>query len=138
MKTHGRTGKDVYRCRFCDMPFSVPSTLEKHMRKCVVNQGKAAAAANAVAAAQAAQAAAQHIQAAAQQAQAVQAQAVQAQAAQQSQQQQQQLSPMGVVGYPPQFVSGHNLSLPGSVSGDNDSNADPHRREAVQVHCLRL
>jgi len=97
------------------------------MRKCVVNQGKAAAAANAVAAAQAAQAAAQHIQAAAQQAQAVQAQAVQAQAAQQSaaaaQQQQQQLSPMGVVGYPPQFVGGHNLSLPGSVSGDNDSNA---------------
>uniref|UniRef100_A0A1B0AE76 C2H2-type domain-containing protein n=1 Tax=Glossina pallidipes TaxID=7398 RepID=A0A1B0AE76_GLOPL len=61
MKTHGRTGKDVYRCRFCDMPFSVPSTLEKHMRKCVVNQGKAAAAAanaaNAVAAAQAAAAA---------------------------------------------------------------------------------
>ncbi|GIY91280.1 hypothetical protein CDAR_371461 [Caerostris darwini] len=38
MKTHGRLGKDVYRCRFCDMPFSVPSTLEKHMRKCVVNQ----------------------------------------------------------------------------------------------------
>lgn len=44
MKTHGRMGKDVYRCRFCDMPFSVPSTLEKHMRKCVVNQGKQAAA----------------------------------------------------------------------------------------------
>jgi hypothetical protein len=40
MKTHGRIGKDVYRCRFCEMPFSVPSTLEKHMRKCVVNQGK--------------------------------------------------------------------------------------------------
>lgn len=40
MKTHGRMGKDVYRCRFCDMPFSVPSTLEKHMRKCVVSQGK--------------------------------------------------------------------------------------------------
>lgn len=39
MKTHGRLGKDVYRCRFCDMPFSVPSTLEKHMRKCV--QGNA-------------------------------------------------------------------------------------------------
>ena len=38
MKTHGRLGKDVYRCRFCEMPFSVPSTLEKHMRKCVVNQ----------------------------------------------------------------------------------------------------
>jgi hypothetical protein len=44
MKTHGRLGKDVYRCRFCEMPFSVPSTLEKHMRKCVVNQGKNAAA----------------------------------------------------------------------------------------------
>ena len=36
MKTHGRHGKDVYKCKFCDMPFSVPSTLEKHMRKCVV------------------------------------------------------------------------------------------------------
>jgi hypothetical protein len=45
MKTHGRLGKDVYRCRFCDMPFSVPSTLEKHMRKCVVNQNSLAAAA---------------------------------------------------------------------------------------------
>ena len=45
MKTHGRLGKDVYRCRFCDMPFSVPSTLEKHMRKCVVNQNNLAAAA---------------------------------------------------------------------------------------------
>lgn len=31
---HRFTGKDVYRCRFCAMPFSVPSTLEKHMRKC--------------------------------------------------------------------------------------------------------
>ena len=38
MKTHGRMGKDVYRCKFCNMPFSVPSTLEKHMRKCVENQ----------------------------------------------------------------------------------------------------
>ncbi|XP_013771661.1 B-cell lymphoma/leukemia 11B-like [Limulus polyphemus] len=38
MKTHGRIGKAVWRCRFCEMPFSVPSTLEKHMRKCVVNQ----------------------------------------------------------------------------------------------------
>ncbi|CAB4061608.1 BCL11A [Lepeophtheirus salmonis] len=37
MKTHGRLGKDIYKCRFCDMPFSVASTLEKHMRKCVVN-----------------------------------------------------------------------------------------------------
>uniref|UniRef100_A0A182INT8 C2H2-type domain-containing protein n=1 Tax=Anopheles atroparvus TaxID=41427 RepID=A0A182INT8_ANOAO len=24
MKTHGRLGKDVYRCRFCEMPFSPP------------------------------------------------------------------------------------------------------------------
>ncbi|KAK2182068.1 hypothetical protein NP493_368g01013 [Ridgeia piscesae] len=37
MKTHGRLGKDIYRCKFCCMPFSVPSTLEKHMRKCVEN-----------------------------------------------------------------------------------------------------
>ncbi|KAK2707769.1 E3 ubiquitin-protein ligase ZFP91-like isoform X2 [Artemia franciscana] len=42
MKTHGRSGKDVLKCRFCDMPFSVPSTLEKHMRKCVVQQKRAA------------------------------------------------------------------------------------------------
>jgi len=34
MKTHGRMGKDIMKCRFCDMPFSIPSTLEKHMRKC--------------------------------------------------------------------------------------------------------
>lgn len=103
MKTHGRTGKDVYRCRFCDMPFSVPSTLEKHMRKCVVNQGKAAAAANAANAA--AQAVAQQLQA-------------------------QQLSPPSShSSFPPhQFpvqMSGscNNLSLPSSISGDNDSNA---------------
>ena len=50
MKTHGRSpggnggsagggGMSVnaaFRCRFCDMPFSVASTLEKHMRKCLV------------------------------------------------------------------------------------------------------
>ncbi|XP_017468634.1 PREDICTED: B-cell lymphoma/leukemia 11A [Rhagoletis zephyria] len=109
MKTHGRTGKDVYRCRFCDMPFSVPSTLEKHMRKCVVNQGKAAAAAanaaNAVAAAQAA-AAAQHLQS----------------------QLPTQLSPASSISsFPPQFVgmagsnTGNNISLPGSIGGDNES-----------------
>lgn len=88
MKTHGRSGKDVYRCRFCDMPFSVPSTLEKHMRKCVVNQGKAAAAA---------QAAAQQLQT-------------------------QINSPPG---FHNQFSSMNNcnISLPSSVSGDNDSNA---------------
>lgn len=149
MKTHGRTGKDVYRCRFCDMPFSVPSTLEKHMRKCVVNQGKAAAAAanaaNAVAAAQAA-AAAQQLQAAAQhqhQQQHAQAQAQAQQQAQAQAQQQQQLPvqsqlsppcPMGVsvVGFPPQF--GHNLSLPGSVSGDNDSNAS----SSLPAHSISL
>nr|XP_014091896.1 uncharacterized protein LOC106618618 isoform X1 [Bactrocera oleae] len=110
MKTHGRTGKDVYRCRFCDMPFSVPSTLEKHMRKCVVNQGKAAAAAanaaNAVAAAQAA-AAAQHLQS----------------------QLPAQLSPANSLSsFPSQYVgitgsnTGNNISLPGSISGDNDTN----------------
>ncbi|XP_067638138.1 B-cell lymphoma/leukemia 11A isoform X2 [Eurosta solidaginis] len=111
MKTHGRTGKDVYRCRFCDMPFSVPSTLEKHMRKCVVNQGKAAAAAanaaNAVAAVQAA-AAAQHLQS----------------------QLPTQLSPANSISsFPRQFVGiagnnagGNNMSLPVSLSGDNETN----------------
>jgi hypothetical protein len=34
MKTHGRTGKEVLQCSHCSMPFSLPSTLEKHMRKC--------------------------------------------------------------------------------------------------------
>lgn len=104
MKTHGRTGKDVYRCRFCDMPFSVPSTLEKHMRKCVVNQGKAAAAnaANAVVAAQAAAA-----------------------AQLQNQMPSQQLSsPPTNSSFPPQFanIAGSTISLPSSI-GDNDSNA---------------
>ncbi|CAM1309855.1 Uncharacterised protein g5263 [Pycnogonum litorale] len=37
MKTHVRVGKDVLKCRFCDMPFSVPSTLEKHIRRCATN-----------------------------------------------------------------------------------------------------
>ncbi|XP_058983180.1 B-cell lymphoma/leukemia 11B-like [Musca domestica] len=103
MKTHGRMGKDVYRCRFCDMPFSVPSTLEKHMRKCVVNQGKVAAAnaANAVAAAQAAAA--------------VQLQNHLPNA--------QQLSPPTHASFPPQFGLGPgSMSLPSSI-GDNDSNA---------------
>merc|ERR1712012_1206900 len=31
MKTHGRTGKDIMKCRFCDMPFSIPSTLENQI-----------------------------------------------------------------------------------------------------------
>lgn len=104
MKTHGRMGKDVYRCRFCDMPFSVPSTLEKHMRKCVVNQGKVAAAnaANAVAAAQAAAA--------------VQLQNHLPNA--------QQLSPPTNASFPPQFagLGSSSISLPSSI-GDNDSNA---------------
>ena len=29
-----------FQCRFCEMPFSVASTLEKHMRKCVVGGKK--------------------------------------------------------------------------------------------------
>ena len=39
MKTHGRTGKDSLKCTYCDMPFSVASTLEKHLRKCIVRSG---------------------------------------------------------------------------------------------------
>ncbi|CAF4264028.1 unnamed protein product, partial [Rotaria magnacalcarata] len=34
MKTHGRAGNEAFRCRYCSMPFSVASTLEKHMRRC--------------------------------------------------------------------------------------------------------
>jgi hypothetical protein len=34
MKTHGGVGKEVLKCSLCRMPFSLPSTLEKHMRKC--------------------------------------------------------------------------------------------------------
>lgn len=34
MKTHGKTGKDIFKCRYCDMPFIVATTLEKHVRKC--------------------------------------------------------------------------------------------------------
>ena len=29
-----------FQCRFCEMPFSVASTLEKHMRKCVAGGKK--------------------------------------------------------------------------------------------------
>lgn len=39
MKTHNRSGKDVYACRYCATPFSVLGTLEKHMRRC--NKGRA-------------------------------------------------------------------------------------------------
>jgi len=34
MKTHGRSGRDVYQCKYCDMPFSLLTTLEKHLRRC--------------------------------------------------------------------------------------------------------
>ena len=34
MKTHGRDGNEAFHCRYCSMPFSVASTLEKHMRRC--------------------------------------------------------------------------------------------------------
>ncbi|KAF6774443.1 hypothetical protein AHF37_06754 [Paragonimus kellicotti] len=35
MKTHGKDGKPRHLCKYCHTPFIVPSTLEKHMRKCV-------------------------------------------------------------------------------------------------------
>ncbi|CAH8823572.1 unnamed protein product [Trichobilharzia szidati] len=35
MKTHGKDGKPRYLCKYCHTPFIVPSTLEKHMRKCM-------------------------------------------------------------------------------------------------------
>ena len=34
MKIHVKTGRGVLRCNICDMPFSVQSTLDKHIRKC--------------------------------------------------------------------------------------------------------
>ena len=37
MKTHGRGGNEAFHCRYCAMPFSVASTLEKHMRRCERN-----------------------------------------------------------------------------------------------------
>ncbi|CAJ0929831.1 unnamed protein product, partial [Mesorhabditis belari] len=37
MRTHGQQGKETFHCYICQMPFTVHSTLEKHMRKCVVN-----------------------------------------------------------------------------------------------------
>ncbi|KAI6199955.1 hypothetical protein M3Y96_00682000 [Aphelenchoides besseyi] len=39
MRTHGQQGREVFNCTICKMPFSVHSTLEKHMRKCVVANG---------------------------------------------------------------------------------------------------
>ena len=37
MKIHMQMGKYIYKCQFCSMPFSIPSTLGKDMRKCMVN-----------------------------------------------------------------------------------------------------
>lgn len=34
MKTHGKDGRTSHLCKYCLTPFIVPSTLEKHMRKC--------------------------------------------------------------------------------------------------------
>jgi len=34
MRTHARVGRDALTCVWCSTPFSVPSTLEKHMRRC--------------------------------------------------------------------------------------------------------
>ena len=34
MRTHARVGRDALTCVWCMTPFSVPSTLEKHMRRC--------------------------------------------------------------------------------------------------------
>lgn len=33
MRTHGVNGREVYHCEICNMPFSVYSTLEKHVKK---------------------------------------------------------------------------------------------------------
>nr|VZI05668.1 unnamed protein product [Spirometra erinaceieuropaei] len=35
MKTHGKDGRPSHLCKYCFTPFIVPSTLEKHMRKCM-------------------------------------------------------------------------------------------------------
>uniref|UniRef100_F1KV54 B-cell lymphoma/leukemia 11B n=1 Tax=Ascaris suum TaxID=6253 RepID=F1KV54_ASCSU len=40
MRTHGQQGKETFHCYICRMPFSVHSTLEKHMRKCVVTNNQ--------------------------------------------------------------------------------------------------
>ncbi|KAF8570301.1 hypothetical protein P879_02664 [Paragonimus westermani] len=45
MKTHGKDGKPRHLCKYCHTPFIVPSTLEKHMRKCVHTRNLNAAAA---------------------------------------------------------------------------------------------
>ena len=38
MRIHVKSGTGVFKCSFCDMPFSVATTLEKHVRKCGVNK----------------------------------------------------------------------------------------------------
>ncbi|KAF5400439.1 hypothetical protein PHET_06517 [Paragonimus heterotremus] len=45
MKTHGKDGKPRHLCKYCHTPFIVPSTLEKHMRKCVHTRNVNAASA---------------------------------------------------------------------------------------------
>ena len=34
MKIHVRSGSSLLRCNYCDIPFTVQSTLDKHIRKC--------------------------------------------------------------------------------------------------------
>jgi hypothetical protein len=46
MKTHGKTGKDIFKCRYCDMPFIVATTLEKHVRACAAEHKPKLAANN--------------------------------------------------------------------------------------------
>eukprot|EP00090_Calanus_glacialis_P022893 TRINITY_DN3523_c0_g1_i1.p1 TRINITY_DN3523_c0_g1~~TRINITY_DN3523_c0_g1_i1.p1 ORF type:complete len:462 (-),score=54.99 TRINITY_DN3523_c0_g1_i1:176-1561(-) len=38
MRIHVKSGMGIFKCSFCDMPFSVATTLEKHVRKCAVNK----------------------------------------------------------------------------------------------------
>jgi len=38
MRIHVKSGMGLYKCSFCDMPFTVATTLEKHVRKCSVNK----------------------------------------------------------------------------------------------------
>jgi len=38
MRIHVKSGIGIFKCSFCDMPFSVATTLEKHVRKCAANK----------------------------------------------------------------------------------------------------
>lgn len=38
MKTHGLFGAHIYQCKFCEVTFTIPSDLEKHVRHCERNQ----------------------------------------------------------------------------------------------------